>query len=572
MTVGQQSLTKLLYGEIKELFVYHIEEVKTILWQMFAIFVCSGVLAYAWYIGWITGNAYDLFNILSIMLPVNEATLFTIPAGFLFGLFGLFVLDDYKRLQGLFLFASGLIGIATIVVFVDALQGYSWFTVETIGTGLLAFVFGMLYGGLIEELRTDGLNVFDEGLERFRSLVFIVGIWAIAEALIDENLIWTAGDVPTVVAGIAIPAKFPGKIIGLEFDPIVSLVAFVVFMGALLWLLELLGKFGDHDLDKSVLILGPDRAGKTWFMGGTAYCLMDQAIQGNQTVDPDPNDPLDDIRSAFAQDDFDNELLEPNEGSEHDFFRFQFRHGLIKRQRVTVKTVDYPGEHLKQIETDIDDAWDTFLDKWDDYEDRKVPTFEELREKDRQNGIDPDQMTSLLSILAMDADTLGLVLPMDEFAEELDDNELPEYLDQSDLESRRQSRAVPRRTNSNETGNGFFEVYKELCDDKDFFFLATMSDTFLQTYSMYEGKFPKTSWDDFREHIWGYVQDLSKRDQFEPGVNLDMERHKYIYPVYFEPDKSNPRTQDGELKPKLDWDDDHYALRGLQYVLERIGR
>lgn len=569
MAAGQQNLIETLYGELRELLIYHIEEVKSLLWQMFWMFLYSAVLSYAWYLGWTSGLSLDIFRILREVLPVSGATIFIVPIGFFLGLLGLFVIDDYKRLQGLFLFTAGILGITTVTILFNALEGYNWFTVESLTVGLVAFVFGMLYGGLIEELRTDGLNVFDSGFQRFKSLISIIGVWAIAEALIDENLVWTGGAESTVIGGTSIPATFPGEINGLAFNPVVSVVAFLIFSFSLYHLLKLLDEFADHDLEKSVLILGPDRAGKTWFMGGTAYCLMDEAIRGDQTVDPDPNQPLDQVRNAFVEKEFENDLLEPNDAGEYNFFRFQFRQGLIKRQRVTVKTVDYPGEFLQAIETDPDEAWEDFIDKWD-YD--RVPTFEELREENQNGNIMPAQMPSLLSVLAADADTLGLVLPMDEFAEELDDDELPDYLNQSDLESRRSSRTVPRRTSGGASGNGYFEIYKDLCDNSDFFFLATMSDVFLQTYSMYDGKYPRTSWDDFRNHVWTHVKELNERDQFEPGVSLDMGEYKHIYPVYFEPDHSDPRTQDGELKPKLDWDDDYYSLRGLQYVLKRIGR
>lgn len=176
-------------------------------------------------------------------------------------------------------------------------------------------------------------------------------------------------------------------------------------------------------------------------------------------------------------------------------------------------------------------------------------------------------------MLVRDADLLDLIIPMDAFAEELTHDELPAHLEREELETRRLSRVVPPWSPTDDR-KGYFQIYSDLIKDNEFFFLGTMSDVFLRTYKQSESGTgdPLTSWDSFREHVWGYVQDMHDKKRFDPAVHLDMDNHQHLYPVYYEPDPENPRTRDGEMKPKLDWNDDHYSLRGLQYVLERIGQ
>lgn len=554
--------------EIRDLLVYHTEELKKLAWDMGLIFACSAVLAHAWYSGWEGGVTASTLWVLDAILPVESGTILAAPVGFMVGiLFGV-LFDDYKRLQGIFLFSAGLLGVGMVKVLFSALNLY-WTRPLTMLMLGVAFVLGLAYVGLFERLRSDGLTELETGYNRFRKLILGVGALGIFEAVIDTNLFRVNESDPLTFADVSVPVSIMGQVLGPEHGSIFVSGGLAVIYGAALFVLSgLLISFNDHDIQKEVLILGPDRAGKTWFMGGSAYSLMDAAIQGEQSVDPNLNPSLNQLRDVFVNEEFDDPELEPNDPGEYNFYEFTFRHGFIKQQRVTVNTIDYAGEHLTDITIGTEEAEDAFEDKWGT---STVPSFEELREMKQNNNIDVDQIPSLISVKADRADLVGLVLPMDDFAENLDDNELPQYLDQQDLEGRRSNRSIPRRHSDN-SKYGYFEAYSELCQRKNFFFLGTMSDIYLRTYNL-SGRgsgYPITSWETFREHVWEFVNDGDIG--FDPGTNLDMNDHKYLYPVYFEPDPNDPRTDRGEIKPNLDWDEDHYPLRGLQYVLKRMGR
>ncbi|MFC7043765.1 hypothetical protein [Halonotius sp. GCM10025705] len=189
-------------------------------------------------------------------------------------------------------------------------------------------------------------------------------------------------------------------------------------------------------MKKTCLFVGPDRAGKTWFIGGTEYSLEAAAIDSeeNQTTNPKLNQPLKQLSNIFKIEDFDQQLPTVHNPDEFDFLQFNLnQQGLIRQQQTTVNTVDYAGEHITNIITEPERAYDRFRREWD-FE--TVPSFEKLMERDSSGDIDAHQIPVLLSVLAHEADLLALVLPMDDFAEGLSKEELPAHLDQDQLETR----------------------------------------------------------------------------------------------------------------------------------------
>ena len=156
---------------------------------------------------------------------------------------------------------------------------------------------------------------------------------------------------------------------------------------------------------------------------------------------------------------------------------------------MTVKSVDYTSPDpaiptpLEIIETKEQEAWDEFTANWSF---DRVPHYEEIEsyvENNEYFEIKPHK--SLFSVLVHDADLLDLILPMDAFAEELTDDELPAHLEREELETRRLSRVVPPRSPTDDR-KGYFEIYSDLIKDNEFFFLGTMSDVFLRTYKQSE--------------------------------------------------------------------------------------
>lgn len=324
--------------------------------------------------------------------------------------------------------------------------------------------------------------------------------------------------------------------------------------------------FGNNE--KNCLFIGPDRAGKTWFLAGTAYCLEAEAIDSTdqQTEDPELNQSLKALSDAYKLNDFDHQKLNVNNPDEFSFLRFQLKEkGLIRDKNIEFNTFDYAGEHIQAIKHDPENAYNKFKR---DFDLETVPPINEIKELRDSGQIYANEIPTILSVLIQKADVLGLVLPMDDFATELSDDELPDHIDQASLQNRRNKRVVQKYTESND---GYLQIYEKLCKNNDFFFLATMSDLFLRTFRKNSGEdSPHNSWEKFREHVWNNITDKGQNGLYKMGLHMDTNSYQHLYPVYIEPKPDDPRTPSGNIKPKLDATDDHYSLTGLQYVLERI--
>ncbi|WP_338740687.1 hypothetical protein [Haloplanus salilacus] len=303
--------------------------------------------------------------------------------------------------------------------------------------------------------------------------------------------------------------------------------------------------------------MSPDQAGLTWFLAGTAFCLED-----DRNADPKPNSQFEQFRDVFLARDFDHPLLESNYLTDIRFCTFQVaREGSLGQKRTTIQTADYAGGSLDLLIRDPDAAWDALKDVWDRHQLQSVDEIE-------ATPLSRDKVLSLLSVLVHEADLLGFVLPMDEFAlaQGMTDADLPEYLSRAELETRQGARLISQ---IDPQGTGYLQIYADLYEANNSFFLGTMSDVFLETFGDADSgaSDPTDSWDSFREYVWRQVR---RTEWFEPGRYDGTLDHRDLFPVYFEPDRADPRTERGMFKPKLDWDDDHYSLRGLQPVLERM--
>jgi len=580
---------KLVIGAIRvwfrQLILYHRDELKTLVWQLIAIVICTAIVTIAWAVGWEQrGITWHTMTALKHTIPGPPGPAFAAPLGFLFGLVSIFLFDAYKRLQGLLLLGTGLVTMLGVSVFFDRMR--LAMTLPTIGVGFLMFVVGLLWGGVLDGQISSGKAEMRKGFQRLITVVAVFGFVGIFEAVInyESPIIYTQSN-PSIVAGIEVPATFPEPILPIAIGGFgqtfpTSPIAGIVYLIGLGGLLGVLREFTKYEMEKEVLILGPDRAGKTWLMGGSGYCLQERSVIDTGFEDPDINEPLQEYVEVFRQGNFDNPLLEANDEDQFSFFSFKFEHGILPRRRLRVRTVDYAGEHLKNIA--VEDPWGSFNKKWAEDEDKGVdpdeaPDFEKLVELNENGNIDSDDIPSLLSALVAEYDAVATILPGDEFGDHLSDSQLPDHLDSGSIAARLRNRDTAAH---NVFGTGYFQVYKRLLntyDDTDLFFVVTMSDIFLETYKYdddHNHRDPKgnQNWDAFCKHIFGQVEDKNQRDMVDFMSHSRSRDKRHFYPVYFEPDPSDPVTDNGEFKPNLDWDDDYYPLRGLQYLLKRMGR
>jgi hypothetical protein len=326
-------------------------------------------------------------------------------------------------------------------------------------------------------------------------------------------------------------------------------------------------------------------------MSGAAYALQQQAQQDAEFQEPEYSQSMIDYAAAFADEKFNSQRLEANDKGEFNFFSFKFDHGILPKRRVQLQAVDYPGEIIKNV--NLSTPFTVFNDAWGYKEAinaNEVPNFDLLSRFDnspRSNVPDPDSETiypaeiaPLLSVMIDEYDSLGLIIPADELVANLnmDDDDLPDHIDMDDIDDLQRARDTEaQRLKAGQNSYGYFELYEEIIKQygskKDIFFIVTMSDMFLETYSnetTHQDPKGNPNWDRFRQHIYSKIQ--SQRGDIDFMTQPLAENYNRYYPVYFEPRDPPGYRTGGKIRPYLDWDDEYYFLRGLSDVLKRIGR
>lgn len=591
MSTRQRDASRIINDWIRQVIIYNKDDLKDLFISFLVITSCSIVLTYAWAIGWEGGITWNVMYILSNMIPGPAGPIFISPLGFLFGLTSIFWFDSFKRLQGLLLLIPGFLGVVSVIFFFDRLN--IAINLLTIITGIGSVIVGLLYGGVLDTVLSD--KRMDVGFMRLIIAVGLIGILGIFEATFDYTspLLLNLDD-PIQMGSLAVPMEFAIvrtiETISFAGEPIWSIASFVFYLLFLFAMVTKLKDFTEYEMDKKILILGPDRAGKTWLMSGAGYCLREKAM-GSDYGKPELNSSLRSYHNIFVKEDFDNDKLEANDPGEFEFFRFQYEHGVLPKRIINVTTVDYAGEHLESV--NINEPWDDFNQIWggksytdsqgNDHEIKpdELPDFELLEELEKADEIDETEIPSLLSVMIDKYDTIGLTLPADAFATEFNDAELPEHLDETDIQTRNTARKS-EPINPSPLDDGYFSIYENLLakhDNKDVFFIVTMADTFLETFRQENNGYvdPKgnPNWRGFREHVLDQIYDEHNRSEVSFLIEDQATDLENYYPIYFEPGEKPYYTNEGKFKPELNPQDPHdefFPLRGLNMLLKRMGR
>lgn len=562
MSTNNQKLGQVIFQRIRDVIFYNWEDIQTLSFHLVAITLSSAVLTYVWSLGWgMEGVTWHVMYTLEEIVPGPPGPVFVAPLGLLLGLIFVFWFDPFKRLQGLFLLVPGVLSVLAVIFFLDRLR-VVW-TAPTILVTFLAFGFGLLWAGF-EGINPWGDAELERGFKRLVAVVGLVGALGIFEATVNYELA---------------PLRLSLGNGTLQTSPL----AMVVYGLFLVLLLRVLSEFTKYEMEKDILILGPDRGGKTWFMSGGAYCLRRESVTNVDFDDPAINESLLPYVNLFFDEEFDDAALaEGNDPDEFDFFSFKYEHGVLPKRRLRVKTVDYAGEHLQSV--DLENPREYFNSNWankDGVKENEVPSFGTLRNLNQNDDIDPTDIPPLLSLMIEEYDTIALMLPSDEFTHDLSDNDLPNFLDKSDLEGRRSNRTTDS-SNGDETG--YFQIYEKILrnyGDKNVFFVVTMSDAFLETFKdsnevPHQDPKGNQNWDWFCKHVYGTIKQINDKPggQYVDFMGEKFARnYRHYYPVYFEADDPpNDSTSRGNFRPKLDHQDDYYPIRGLEHLLKRMGK
>lgn len=554
-TKNQSSLHRVL-GDVRQLIFYHGEEIKSLTVRMAVIVVATGIVIHAWHIGWHQGLTWHLMIALAAVLPGPPGVAASLPLSLLVGLSIVFMFDSYKKLQGIFIIGSAWCAVYLASTTFDRFR-FDWGDPIVLMFAVVGLTAGLYFGGLFGKVGDGGPYEFKNGFRRLTRVVVGVGLLGSLEAILDFRVFTLTRENPTIIAGQAIPLHWNQSLsVGLDGPLLLAPLYFlsVVVLGVVL------NDFTSYEIDKDVLIVGPSRAGKTWLMSGAAYCLMSEAVADSDAADPELNESLRRLKRKFENGRFD-EILS-NDPGQYDHFELTYTHGLLIRRKISVSTIDYAGELFERIEPDPDEAWEQFENVWGDEENPEMAKLD-------AGGLNEVEIASLLSVMIAESKTVALVLPLDEFIGDLDTEDLPDFADESQIKSRTNARQPDR----SEYLDKYYEILTHHGSETDIFFLGTMADLFIDDFD----ENPRTRWPQFREHVWEYATLQNSTQNFDPGASQYISTnnpHEYFVPVYFEPDKDDYRTADGNIKPKLNWDDriQMYSLRGLKDLLRRMGR
>jgi hypothetical protein len=339
MGAADQGLPSIIGLWLRQLLYYNWGDIKSLLWNFLLVVTGAGLLAYLWTLGYDGGMTQNVLRIVDGWAPGPSGPAFMAPVGFITGAISIFWIDPYKRLQGLLVLVPGLLTVFGVGIASDHFNHE--ITPVLIGVIAVSFLFGLVWAGLIEAVTASGKPQMKQAFGRLRGAIIFIGILGIIESTVSYTspIQYSPGN-PAEVAGGSVPATLTTPAIGQ-----ITVAPLVIGSIAILLLSVRFRDFTSYERDKKVLILGPDRAGKTWLMSGAGFCLRDRAIKGSDFKNPNVNEPLREYVQIFRDaaidqgDGFDDPRLEANDPGEFDFFRFEYEHGRVPRRVLGVETV-----------------------------------------------------------------------------------------------------------------------------------------------------------------------------------------------------------------------------------------
>ncbi|MFB6110155.1 MAG: hypothetical protein ABEJ60_04685 [Halodesulfurarchaeum sp.] len=478
-------------------------------------YFASQMAGYGWEAGQslTRGLAYGTMQ----LIGVSPDVFFAFPVGIFFGLIAAMVADRFKRFQGILLL-GGTIVTAGVLSNRDLLFGaIDWSDPVVIAT--------VLSGAVLSLVVSVGWEIYTGFPPYTYSLavrgvfvgVLLVAVLGFLEALLSYRS-------PVVATGAGYTLQRP-VFLGFDFGATVLAGGpfAAVFVGITYWFLS-------YESETDAILLGPSRSGKTWLMGGLHYTLSREARRGS--VPTQPSEDMNEVFSAFEHRNFTADALGPNDENVVRALKFNYVSGVIFPQKVTLRALDYAGEHLTEITCDTED-----------YE-PNADTIESVFETAKRGEMRESDIRQLLSDFVYWADRIGLLVPMDEFTG-----------DASDV------RVAPSR---------YAAKYASLVDrfrgEKDFLLIATKADMVEDEFVREKNRTPDADPVEFSRFIEAeYVN--GDATGFGQLFEYPTIRESIVYPTYYKV----KRQAAGRIHPDID-DPAHPPVRGAHRLLERLGR
>lgn len=476
----------------------------------------------------------------------------------LLGLFAVVAADDYHRVHGVVLLLLAVVGSGLLarrgVLVVDwaaRLPAVAAGVTVGVAAGSLRVRRGV-DGGETDGRRGDTaaarLVTVDtrRGLARTFWLLAAVAVVALGEATLvyESPLRFRGGAALGVTPFVSVDAVVaPVRVRG------VDAAAFARAAPAVGVFLAGLGVFRSHTADRDVVLLGASGSGKTTAAAGLALAVGDGP---GVTV----REPLATLRDRLR-----DRRQFPSTGNERVYpLSFDYRHGRLFPRKVTVRTLDYAGDHVadlrppapdrEPVTADADEAFavarylHAAADGDDDPPGVDPTTVDGLADRDGR-----ERVATLLADVVTHADSVGLVYPLDDFAgPAVREGDLPPYARVADGEV-----VDPRpRADYREALAATAETVS------DPFVAATKADYVAASFDRERGRSHRDDWAAFGDH----VADRFLGDAVPPAVTD-------VVPLYFEIDADAP-PEPGEPLPVVTDGDE--PLRGAGALLDRLGR
>lgn len=304
----------------------------------------SPMLGQAWQRSGVVRTLFRTRLLVGISLEIIAIILVSL----FFGLLGLMIMDTKKRLQGVLLFAGGVIGILALSSMGLLLPNIDLFgNLQWVATGL---ILGGVVGG--------GRTLFDfdtNGPREFRSasrVVYFILTTLVIVGFAEYHLQYPF-PVEVTSEGIVMGTVSSG--ISVVGGP-TELVMNAVLVGAFVATTK---RFVQYDAQRDFFVLGPTGSGKSLFLVGAYLEALDRFTQSDTETPLNPSQDLINLVSALDRNG-EGWFVEATRTQELEDLNFQYVHGNVFPKNVEVSSLDYAGEWLEEIPDILlgTDDWD----------------------------------------------------------------------------------------------------------------------------------------------------------------------------------------------------------------------
>lgn len=503
------------------------------------------------------GISYHLFFTAGGFLGLSPAGTVVFTVAFLFGLLTLLTLDEYRRYSGAFLLVVSLIGLLILPEF--GLIQISW--LDSPAPALVGFLAGLFFGGrgpgssdaFHDVLETRGAN----SLLEFPGAIWWVYTLATLIALVsifEGVLIYES---PLLYRNGALSLRGT-EFIGFDNDGLlIELTAAGVFLFCI-------GVYRNVTADRNVTLLGSSATGKTSTMAGLGKAVG-QYTDGTY----DLNAPLKNIRRELEEK---NRTGATNPGVVFPL-EMTFKHGRLLPRKVTVRVFDYAGTHIQDFSPVTGSGTATPNIEVASAVARYI--HNESIDKDDSDyimadeGIDPeeiaelegmgtaDQVVRLLQDVVFYSDGVGLLFPMDDFAEGAVEAGLePDYVNVD----RDEKGYINNAREHDPYLSTMRQIDNQYSDDKGLFIVATKADIVRGYCDLALGVDPESDWEAFGNTIAEECIDTAMPDETDE-----------VIPIHFDVADDEESGTGEEVTLNTTAPDGKYTLRGAGRMLDRIG-